>query len=1609
GSVVATADYGTDATFTLPADGAAITAEVRDVDDNACSEVIDLGTMDPCSNTCDLTVDNFTSTCDDNGTPVDATDDFFNITVNASAINHGATGQFEVVVNGNIVATADYGTDATFVLPADRAVITAEVRDVDDNACNETIDLGTMDPCSNTCDLTVDNFTSTCDDNGTPVDASDDFFNITVNASAINQGATGQFEVVVNGNVVATADYGTDATFTLPADRAVITAEVRDVDDNACNETIDLGTMDPCSNECEIVISNVITTCDDNGTPSDASDDFYNVSFDVSGTNNSSDYQVIVDGNVLVTNPYSQSTIISLPADGNVKTITVQDVSDVTCSAAFDTDPLTSCSDVCSITITNYSSECNDGNTPSDPSDDDYTITFDVEIANPGPSNKYTVKVDGTQIAEYDYGTTASIVLPADENSHVITVEDKDEAACNDSIDTEVLITCSDECLLTLENIQMECNNGGTPSDPSDDFYEVSAMISILNGGNSGQVTVTVDGNNMGSYDYGSLINFNIDADNLTHEIIFTDADKGTCNFSYMSTPLTTCSDECLIDATIISETCFDNGTPSDASDDYYLVEVEVDILNPGTTGQYTISEGSVVLGTFNYGEIGTVQLPADGNIHNLSIADIDDSLCEEVVATVSLSSCSNACLITIDSWTADCNDNGTLSDPSDDVYDVSLIVAALNGSLSNQYNVKLGQETVGTFTYGEMATFQLPIQTDASLTTITVEDVDDVSCSDTADLGVFATCSELCVLDAPLVSDPICDDNNTGTDPSDDTYTFTVNVSGLNTAGTWTADDLNNTSGTYGTDVIFGPYLISAGPLDITIVDDQDAQCSQVISVTPPEPCSDDCALEVVQAVEGICNDNNTGTTTDDDFYSVTLEVNAINLMSPSQYMVSHNGTQWGPFDYNIEIEISPLPADGQDIELTITNIGDDCSASVVVNQSSCSECVESIDAGIGGEISCDLASITLTATPTAPGNVTWEGPNNTQFDGEVIEASIPGWYYATVVFDNLCTAIDSVEITINDNVPVADPGPDQMITCLISEVTLDGSNSSQGPDITYRWTDEQGNTISTENQVTVDQVGIYYLTVYNSESMCESPAVPVTVHDRTNEPSALILADPDDVINCLVSSILLYTPTEEHVIYTWIMEDGRQSEGVSVMVEESGMVTLVVRDTITGCTNFNDFTIQDRVEYPLVNIDQPDPLSCETSFTMIDASNSQTGPSIVHRWFDSNGDVIEGADGLTLDVSNSGTYYLESMDTLNGCINIDTVMVDEMLMYPEVNAGPDQLLNCSDNTASLDGQVNNHDNGVIRWYTNDGLIVSGQGTMNPTVGGEGWYYLEVINGVSGCISLDSVLVNPIPNVLNGFDVDLSRPVCIGEVNGTITVTGFEGGTAPYEVSFNGSDYTDQRIFTDLRAGSYNITIRDANGCIVSDNVILADGNLIDVDVAADIDYIKIGESVVLSGNTSLPEEEIAEVLWTPEESVDCPDCMETTATPYETTRYTFTVTDINGCSADANIDIRVDRRAEIYVPNIFTPNDDGENDFFTVYSSDIGNIREIKKLLIFDRWGELVARIENFQPNLPELGWDGTFLGKPVNPGVFVYLVEAELIDGTTKKLTGDVTVLR
>ena len=98
---------------------------------------------------------------------------------------------------------------------------------------------------------------------------------------------------------------------------------------------------------------------------------------------------------------------------------------------------------------------------------------------------------------------------------------------------------------------------------------------------------------------------------------------------------------------------------------------------------------------------------------------------------------------------------------------------------------------------------------------------------------------------------------------------------------------------------------------------------------------------------------------------------------------------------------------------------------------------------------------------------------------------------------------------------------------------------------------------------------------------------------------------------------------------------------------------------------------------------------------------------------------------------------------------------------------------------------------------------------------------------------------------------------------------------------------------------------------------------------------------------------------------------------------------------------------RVEVFIPNSFTPNGDGINDVFSVYGND--QVIKVRNLAIFDRWGNALYSQSDLPINDPSEGWDGHFRDDLMDPGVYVYVVEVELLDGTIRLFKGDVTLTR
>ena len=222
--------------------------------------------------------------------------------------------------------------------------------------------------------------------------------------------------------------------------------------------------------------------------------------------------------------------------------------------------------------------------------------------------------------------------------------------------------------------------------------------------------------------------------------------------------------------------------------------------------------------------------------------------------------------------------------------------------------------------------------------------------------------------------------------------------------------------------------------------------------------------------------------------------------------------------------------------------------------------------------------------------------------------------------------------------------------------------------------------------------------------------------------------------------------------------------------------------------------------------------------------------------------------------------------------------------------------------------------------------------------------------------------------------------------------------------VTYEWNDGSTNPLITIVESGTYSVTA--TSGCDqVIDSIIVTENSKF-LNLGQDI-TIDLGDSIrldVISSGFENPE-----YLWTDPlmNSLNCIDCEEPTARPFDDVTYTLTVTEPSGCSASDDIQVTVLKNRDIYAPNVFSPNADGLNDRFYLQAK---NEILIKTLRIYNRWGAVVfEQEENVWTNGPNVGWNGIFKNKLVNNGVFVWSAEVEFLDGVEVMLSGDLTVLK
>lgn len=272
------------------------------------------------------------------------------------------------------------------------------------------------------------------------------------------------------------------------------------------------------------------------------------------------------------------------------------------------------------------------------------------------------------------------------------------------------------------------------------------------------------------------------------------------------------------------------------------------------------------------------------------------------------------------------------------------------------------------------------------------------------------------------------------------------------------------------------------------------------------------------------------------------------------------------------------------------------------------------------------------------------------------------------------------------------------------------------------------------------------------------------------------------------------------------------------------------------------------------------------------------------------------------------------------------------------------------------------------------------------------------------GCTLTESFLL-PEPQPIE-VELVVSDATCAGnEQDGAIEILQAGGGAGPYLFGLSQGNLGNDSLFTGLTPNAYLVYVLDGLGCLESFPATVAPPPPLALQTSVDV-AIRMGESTQLDAFTINDQNVL--FSWSPPDSLSCTDCPDPLAFPLRTTGYTVTALDtVSLCSASGFLRVTVSEQRELYFPNVFSPDGDGRNDRFTLYGGP--EVRLIKYLQIYNRWGSLVFERTNFLPGNEADGWDGTYRDKSLEPGVYLYFAEVEFLDGIVQKYGGDITLIR
>ncbi|TKC60030.1 T9SS type B sorting domain-containing protein [Pedobacter hiemivivus] len=647
---------------------------------------------------------------------------------------------------------------------------------------------------------------------------------------------------------------------------------------------------------------------------------------------------------------------------------------------------------------------------------------------------------------------------------------------------------------------------------------------------------------------------------------------------------------------------------------------------------------------------------------------------------------------------------------------------------------------------------------------------------------------------------------------------------------------------------------------------------------------------------------------------------------------------------------------------------------------------------------------------------------------------------YYVTVSGTDVCANDPAnakvVTVTVNRNGIASDITLADKTICSGTTAILNASSAVLLP--VFKWYRDasltdlafEGPTFTTP---ALTLTAKYYVTVSGTgvcaNDMASAKVVTVTV-TRNGEVKDIISAD-QTICSGQTASLTVSSGTVNNAVFTWY----RDAELTDVAFRGANVTTPILTTTsryyvtvsgdgvcenVPGSAKMVTVTVNPVPNVPIIG--PASPTACSGDAVILTVQNPQAG--VTYEWYTaaSNGTLLHTGISYTTDPLNGNVdYYLKATNasncgSVNGMVKI-TVVVTNRPQAPSVPLGT--VNTCIGSGATL--SVSNAVAGVTyNWYaTALSTTILGSGTTFTTLPATATtttYYVEAKSGNCTSSSRTPVVVNAgaLPNppaTVSGA----GSPVCPGSTT-VLTVNNPDPAVkyAWFNVQTGGASLAEGNSFTvpalSATTTYYVGSINLLSGCSSSTRTAVTITVL--TKLAAPVVSVQAATAtsinfawIAVPGATAYEVSTDAGLTWTAPSSG-----------PAGTSHL------IAGLNPDQQVMIRVRAKGqldcqlsdattftgkaenplgnEIFIPNTFTPNNDGKNDILYVYGNTIAKL----KLRVYNQWGQFLYESLSIQN-----GWDGTYRGTLQPNGVYVYYLDADFNDGTKATKKGTITLLR